>query len=321
MLKWISNIKKEKWNEAILSIQPENIYQTNEWAEFKIKQKWKVIKLICINEKNEEIAFTHLCIKEYLKIVKINYTPGAVIINNNYLKFEETIYEKLQSELNKNSSIFNYLRFKTSKNVKLKNFELVSHRLSAPQTVVIETDLGFNLNNCSLHHKRKFKKNINEVNWIFSSEEKNIDAMLTIMDKLKREKKLKQNIITKTEINNGIKLFNTIVVTGYINGSPEVGCVLYYINGIALYICGGVTVNGRDKNLGYHLIKNIIQYLYENNIKKFDFGGIDINDENVNGVNRFKLGFGGFIVENSQELEHGNWIVKFLINKLIALQK
>jgi lipid II:glycine glycyltransferase (peptidoglycan interpeptide bridge formation enzyme) len=321
MLKWISNIEKEKWNEAILSIQPENFYQTNEWANYKIKQKWRVIKLICINEKSEEIAYTHLCIKEYLKIVKINYTPGVIVINKNYLKFEEAIYEKLQYELNKNNYLFNYYRFKTSKNLKLRNFGLVNHRLSAPQTVIIETDLGFNLNNCSLHHKRKFKKNIEEVNWIFSSEQNNINAILTILDKVKHEKKLNHNIITKIEINNGIKLFNVIIVTGYINGSPEVGCILYCINGVAVYICGGVTLNGRDKNLGYHLIKNIIQYLYQNNIKKFDFGGVDINDENVNGVNRFKLGFGGFIVDNSQELEHGNMIVRFLINKFIGLQK
>lgn len=321
MFKWVSNIEKEKWNEAILSIQPENIYQTSEWAEYKIKQKWKVIKLICINEKSEEIAYTHLCIKEYFKIVKINYTPGVVVINKNYLKFEEAIYEKLQYELNKNRSIFNYYRFKASENLILKNFRLASQRLSAPQTVVIETGLGFNLNNCSLHHKRKFKKMIHEVNWIFSSEEKNIDAILTILEKLKREKKINQKILTKIEINNGVELFNAIVVTGYINGSPEVGCILYCISGVAVYICGGVTLNGRDKNLGYHLIKNIIQYLYENNIKSFDFGGVDINDVNVNGVNRFKVGFGGLIVDNSQELEYGNMMVKFLINKLIEFQK
>jgi lipid II:glycine glycyltransferase (peptidoglycan interpeptide bridge formation enzyme) len=82
-------------------------------------------------------------------------------------------------------------------------------------------------------------------------------------------------------------------------------------------MCGGTTYLGRKYNLGYHLIENLNNHLYCQKIDKFDFGGIDLNNDEVNGVNRFKMGFGGVIIENETEIESRQNIASFIINKAI----
>jgi lipid II:glycine glycyltransferase (peptidoglycan interpeptide bridge formation enzyme) len=320
ILSWIEYEENlDEWDNKVLRIDSINIYQTNGWAKYNELKNWKVIKLVCKTENNEEIAYTHICIKKYLNLIKINYTPGKIIINKLYLYQEKTILLSLIKKIKENC-IFSYSRIKISNSTIIENnvnYNICLNRLSAPQTVIIETNKGRMRETYSPHHRRKFKKNIANIFWNYTSDEDNLKSIILILKKLKNEKEIKGKVITFEELKIIIKIIDITIIVGYIDEMPVVGAMVYKINNLAIYMCGGTTYLGRKYNLGYHLIENLNNHLYCQKIDKFDFGGIDLNNDEVNGVNRFKMGFGGVIIENETEIESRQNIASFIINKAI----
>jgi hypothetical protein len=60
---------------------------------------------------------------------------------------------------------------------------------------------------------------------------------------------------------------------------------------------------GRDACAAYSMIPSLLRHLSGKGIKKFDFGGIDPGNIAAEGVDHFKKGFGGSIIEYLGEWE------------------
>jgi lipid II:glycine glycyltransferase (peptidoglycan interpeptide bridge formation enzyme) len=321
-IKWKEYVENsDDWDKKILDIAPSNIYQTDKWGKYKEIQNWRVVKFICFINGNEEIAYMQIFIREYFKIIRINYSSGVMVINKLFLNYQEVIHTSFFKKLKIESKFFfSYTRIKIhKKDSLLSKYNLCVNRLSAPQTVILNTKQGKERETYSSHHRRKFKKNINDIYWCYKNDEKNINAIIEILRKLKKEKNIKGKIISNKELLEITKIINVIIIVGYNKGIPVVGCVVYYINNWAIYACGGATLLGRQCNLGYYLIEKLFVHLFDKKIDKFDFGGVDINNYKVNGVNRFKLGFGGYVIDDEVEIEEGNFLICYLINKIIGV--
>ena len=310
------------WDNKILAIDSSNFYQTNSWAKYKEFQNWTVSKFTCYeNNKNIEIAYLQIFTKKYFKFIEINYTSGLIVIDKSYIESSDLIYLNLLKKL-KTNNFLSYTRIKiSSEQFKKKYYNICSNQLSAPQTVIIDTNKSKNRLNYSHHHKRKFKKISTQIIWSDEKNQNNLNNLIEILKTIKSEKSIPGGILNDKELNYIVNNINSKLIIGYIEDNPVAGCLVYIANNWAIYASGGVTQLGRQYNLGYQLIEKLIIDLNSAGINKFDFGGIDINNNNVNGVNRFKLGFGGNVVENDIQIEDGKFIIRYLFNKLVGLRK
>jgi lipid II:glycine glycyltransferase (peptidoglycan interpeptide bridge formation enzyme) len=72
---------------------------------------------------------------------------------------------------------------------------------------------------------------------------------------------------------------------------------------------------GRNTCAAYSMVPNLLKHLASKGIKRFDFGGIDPGNPGAAGVDHFKKGFGGSIVESLGEWEFmSSNAARFLIN-------
>jgi lipid II:glycine glycyltransferase (peptidoglycan interpeptide bridge formation enzyme) len=60
---------------------------------------------------------------------------------------------------------------------------------------------------------------------------------------------------------------------------------------------------GRNSSAAYSMITNLLSHLAGKGVKKFDFGGIDPGNLAAQGVDHFKMGFGGKIKQPLGEWE------------------
>ena len=72
---------------------------------------------------------------------------------------------------------------------------------------------------------------------------------------------------------------------------------------------------GRKANLAYAMIPILFNHLKEKGIIHFDFGGIDPANSEAKGVDHFKKGFGGEIIEHLGEWDSARIsFLRFIMN-------
>ena len=91
-------------------------------------------------------------------------------------------------------------------------------------------------------------------------------------------------------------------LAGIKDNKPIVACIISLLSEKAFYHYAASTERGRELSASYGMIFHLINKLRELGIKKLDFGGLS-PDGSSTGVDFFKLGFNGEIVNKVGELD------------------
>lgn len=93
------------------------------------------------------------------------------------------------------------------------------------------------------------------------------------------------------------------VMVGRHGGTPIAGCIVLLLADRAFFWRSAVGERGRTLSATYAMVAELFERLKAMGITRFDFGGVAPSDPSVAGVNHFKRGFGGEIVEYLGEWE------------------
>lgn len=102
-----------------------------------------------------------------------------------------------------------------------------------------------------------------------------------------------------------------LVLTGAIGGEAVSGCMVLLKGRSAFYWRAATSPKGREVSAAYPMIFELFKLLKTRGVERFDFGGILPGDPSAEGVDHFKKGFGGKIVEYLGEREWAaspNWV-------------
>lgn len=109
-----------------------------------------------------------------------------------------------------------------------------------------------------------------------------------------------------------------LFLLGYRNGSPVTACLVLIEGDVALYLLAATSPEGRTTSAAYAMIVQLFEILKSRGITRFDFGGLAPRSPAAAGVDHFKRGFGGQVVEYLGEWEWAaaesvRWAANFLV--------
>lgn len=309
---------KELWNEQLLKTINYNIFSSYEWGEYKSKQ-WSILR-IAFYKDEKFIGQTQFCMK-YLGKWSFAWNSGGInLVNFIYIdKIIESI--KLYFVEKKYNFRFNFYDINES----YKNFEISRKLVKCPKTInsgfsVLhdlsqEQDLSKSLNT---NHRYYYKKSLKNNFSIKYGSFEYIDDFTKLHQNMVDNKKLSQLSVSKKSIVDLHSCFkdNFVIFSIYLEKEMISSCLVLIYGDYAFYYLAASSEEGRRTYSSFLMVVELLEFLKNKGIKRFDFGGITPYDSNADGVNRFKLGFGGNIINYLGEWEISNSkMLSCLINR------
>jgi lipid II:glycine glycyltransferase (peptidoglycan interpeptide bridge formation enzyme) len=93
------------------------------------------------------------------------------------------------------------------------------------------------------------------------------------------------------------------ILAGYVDDEPVTSCLTLTFGQKAFYLMAATGRRGREVSAAYAMIYHLFEHLHKRALAEFDFGGVAPWSHLVGGVNHFKGGFGGELVEYLGEWE------------------
>lgn len=311
--------EKTEWNTLLVKNINYNIFSTFEWGEYKKNSGWIVKRLTFYKSGN----FLGQCQLIYKKkfFLSIGWTHSG--INYTSLKNLSLILDEIKKYLN--SCKYHYQRFSFFQEQKASvSFEY--HQLFAKSKKEINSDFTIVHNitkdtdivsKMSSNHRYYYKKSLkNDLNITINDD---INMFVDVHNDMTSLKKLDKLSITVDELNKLYKCFkdNIKILTVFKDEKAISSCLILVFKDQAYYYLAASNDVGRKTYASYYMIKELFSFLVSNDIKFFNFMGITPYDKNAYGVNKFKLGFGGDVINYLGEWEVSNSkLISFLVNKI-----
>ena len=114
---------------------------------------------------------------------------------------------------------------------------------------------------------------------------------------------------------------NARILAGYDGSEPVTACLILLKGKSAFYWRAATARKGRELSASYAMVWEVLKRLKGAGIERFDFGGILPGVRPAEGINHFKQGFGGEIVEYLGEWEWASapW-VRWGVNAWVAVR-
>ncbi len=176
------------------------------------------------------------------------------------------------------------------------------------------------LKNMSSNHRYYYKKSTkNDLSITFESSNK-IEEFIKLHNEMTLLKSLSLLTINQKDIESLADDFsdNFLIASVYFEDQVVASCLILIFEDYAFYYLAASNEIGRKTFASYYMIKELFEYFTTQSITTFDFAGITPYDNSASGVNKFKIGFGGEIVNyiGEQELS-SNKFVKTVFNKMV----
>jgi hypothetical protein len=309
--------EKHQWDSILREASDCNVFQSFNWGEYKRELGWIPYRFLGKNRGGEVCCLIQVLVKKLPFGYSMGWAAGGPVLNfrrggndavadilkslADYfsLNFPKMLL-RIHSHLD-DCSIYSYqLR---------RCFKRPFAKINSGFTIKIDLDseeLDFSKIMSSKHRYYEKKSRSSEIEWIFGVGDANISALLEVHNQMVERKKIASFAISEEGLiqlrnyfgDNGLTL-----LTGFFNGRPVTSCLTYDFCDHSIYMVAATNDLGRDICAAYSMIPNLLRHLSAKGIKKFDFGGIDPGNVAAEGVDHFKKGFGGSIIEYLGEWE------------------
>jgi hypothetical protein len=177
----------------------------------------------------------------------------------------------------------------------------------------LHLDLGDSLDELcarmTAKHRYYVKKALSErLEWKAGTDDQSLQALFQLHAEMVRAKQLSWLRISPGEVSDLSRALgkNAVVFTGYAHDVPVTSCLILLFQRKAFYWMAATGSKGREMGASYAMVYRLLEYLHGQGVTQFDFGGIAPGSPSFEGVNHFKRGFGGRMVEHVGEWEWTN---------------
>jgi hypothetical protein len=161
-----------------------------------------------------------------------------------------------------------------------------------------------------------------QLSWEAGNGTKDIAVLVSLHRAMTTSKGLKSGSKTKSEyasLRDALGASGMTIVTGYLDGEPVTSCLTLDFGKKAFYYVAATGQTGRQIGAAYAMLPRLVEVLHGKGIELFDFGGIAPGSPKAKGVDHFKKGFGGTVIEYLGEWEWAS--VPFLASAVGILMK
>lgn len=335
MLTWkIFDSDSNQWNRWLVQAADHNVFQSYEWGEYKRLTGWSPIRLICTNKNQQTVGMCQLLLKSLPFGLGFIWAAGGPIFKFGLSESGKPneLLEGLIRILHKDypRALVRFHSHEISNGGLAFGFNRVCKR----PYFNLNSGFSVKINFCDIRdsfrssmtakHRYYTKKSLeNKFDWQSGNSDDLINDLSTLHDEMVKDKKLPALGMSQSDL---ITMRDTLgdsflILTGYLDNQPATSCLVLHIGSHVFYMVAATGRIGRETSAAYAMIETLLSILKQRNMLVFDFGGIDPINSSAAGVNHFKCGFGGQIVEHLGEWESAKTEpLRVLINLAIRLR-
>ncbi len=299
-----------EWDDRLSTCDYYNVFQSFGWGEYKRSSGWIPNRYIVKNNGGAVVAMAQILTKPLYCGVNLCWSAGGPLFSfrnvkvNNIPDILSMLHNKVL-EINGKRTVIRFrshadntpnLSYYMSRACFRSVFKINSgYSIRIDSSQPIETILA----EMSSKHRYYVKKALKqEVQWKAERDMDAVQGFLSLRNEMLKQKGLESLRIDTVDIRNILSALkeNAFIFSGYLESEQVTSCLILTFGDKAYYSLAATGEKGRKTNLGYSMIYILLQYLKKRGINEFDFGGIS-SISNAAGVNHFKMGFGGEILE------------------------
>lgn len=329
---WVNT--KEAWDKALLLSADNSVFQTFSWGEYKKLVGWRPERYFIMDNGNKIQGMAQVLIKHLPFGFTFIWVSGGLVFKFPDFKMDELagLVHKLILKLHKQypRSLVRFNSHVNADPMLSLQFNKVCSRPYAQLNSGFTVELNLNKSIDQLRkgmaskHRYYTKRAVEvELTWVVANDDHQLTILESIYQEMVKEKKLLRNFFLLDELFNMRENMgeNLIILTGFFGEVPVTSCLVLVFGKKAFYMTASTNKLGRDISAGYAMFEQLMRVLGERGVTEFDFGGVNLNKKSATGVNHFKIGFGGKVVEYLGEWESASSkIVKLAINLAIRLK-
>jgi lipid II:glycine glycyltransferase (peptidoglycan interpeptide bridge formation enzyme) len=335
MLSWqLWNGAIEEWDESLSAFADNTVFQSFGWGEYKKAEGWTPVRYLCVGVMGEKHAIAQILIKNLPFSMAFVWIPGGPVFDFTGFKNTEVVelsnklickireeYPRSLIRLNSHRENDNNLSYEFDK-VFFKPYAQLNSGFSVQ--IKLKQFVVMLRNNMTSKHRYYTKKAAEKgLRWHEGYSDNQLITFVSMYDEMVKYKKLPYNVCSlealfKMRENMGASL---LVLTGFLGETPVASCLVLVFGQKAFYMSASTSRLGREISASYAMFEQLINILDARSISDFDFGGVDLDKKSAAGVNHFKIGFGGKVIEYLGEWESASsMIVRVLINLAIRIK-
>ncbi|MBF0465897.1 MAG: peptidoglycan bridge formation glycyltransferase FemA/FemB family protein [Nitrospirae bacterium] len=319
MIEWDIYTKdcgQQLWDSSLLQASDHNIFQSYKWGALKQTEGWLPVRCIARN-KETVVMMVQILFKTFPLHIHIGWAPGGPCIyfpkskHNESDKILKTLFVELTNKIGKKIHIRFYCTSANSPELAYKFnrvFVRPFYKINSGFSVVLDMSysMGDLMQKMTSKHRYYVKKSLSEdITWENKTCVNSMNNLFKIYNKMAEKKQLKKSIKTEREL---VKMCSTLdnyinILEGCQNNKVITSCLILSFGDKAFYLLAVTSEEGRTISASYAMIYRLFDYLKSRNITELDFGGIAPASIAAEGVDHFKKGFGGKMIEYLGEWE------------------
>nr|MBI3612079.1 peptidoglycan bridge formation glycyltransferase FemA/FemB family protein [Nitrospirota bacterium] len=326
LVEWVEWTEQEaavRWDAALSTLPGSNIFQSHQWGELKRSSGWTPSRWSALQRNGSTAGMVQILMKPVLPGLWYGWAPGgpvcsfgehsgagaAVLIAGliDALKVKGgTVYVRFDSHVGVDGPLTSAFQETLVRPLCRLNSGYALE-LSLPPT------MDEFLEGLSSKHRYYVKKALKEkLEWRAANDRQSVEELARLNAEMVENKRQRWLARSEEDIAHFCRLLGdaAVIFTGYSGGTPVVSCLILVYRHQAFYWMAAAGAKGRALGASYAMIYRLVEYLLERKITDFNFGGIAPGSNQAEGVNHFKRGFGGKIIENLGEWEYGSsaWV-------------
>lgn len=309
----------EKWNRTLEQGADRNVFQSYEWGEYKRAAGWVPMRWIARNADGAVVAMSQILTKSHPAGVMVGWTPGGPV-----LKFSATSEQDL-------ARIVKGLLDEMNRRHKRVSIRLYSHlpadsamahalgqvcrrpivRLNSGCSIRVDLTQPIDvvLQRMTAKHRYYVKKSLGEpIQWRVGNDPSLVRALCDLHKEMVERKGLAPLTSNFSDLSYLCATLgeHATILAGYVADEAVTSCLTLTFCRKAFYLMAATSRRGRELSAAYAMVYYLLEHLQKRAVGEFDFGGVAPRSHLAGGVNHFKRGFGGELVEYLGEWERAS---------------
>jgi lipid II:glycine glycyltransferase (peptidoglycan interpeptide bridge formation enzyme) len=304
------------WDDSLLAAQDYTVFQSFGWGEYKRRSNWRPVRYWLRDAQGKVLGMAQFLLKSLPLGVSMLWAAGGPV-----LAFQKNGLDQVSERLEGLVAAVraDHPRALVRFDSHLRHDPLLSYntgkvcrrpfvKLNSGFSIQFDTTVAPELTRQQMASKhRYYAKKAGEAHlaWCAGNDDGRLRELTEVHREMVNAKKLGtlgtsyQEVEAMREALGG----SLLVLTGSLDGIPVTSCLVLLFGCKAFYLMASTGKRGREVSAAYAMFERLMQELRERGITRFDFGGIDPVNPAAQGVNHYKRGFGGELVEYLGEWE------------------
>lgn len=318
MAKWqlaTSDWNATRWNDALAKASDYTVFQSWGWGELKRPAGWAPLRWIATDKSGRTVAMAQTLVKRMPLGVAVAWAPGGPVLqfpgghDIDACDLPGLIAALKQQAPRILARFDSYIPREPHLAYALnRTLARPCTRLSSGFSITFDLSQPGGSFADGIRSKHRYyvrKADAAGIRWEDDCSERGSQALVSLHREMAESKGLAARPMTAEHctalheaLDGGMTIF-----TGYIGERPVASCLTLDFGKKSFYYIAASGKDGRTIGASYAMIPRLVEALRAKDIEHLDFGGIAPASPQAAGVDHFKKGFGGRIVEYLGEWE------------------